>query len=147
MAYVSELNRRAPDRGFDPRQGATAKPHEVRPPHGGFVVVYLDGEAVGCGAVKHHREGASDIKRMWVSESARGRGLGRGLLVHLEGLAREHGSALVRLETNNVLPEAIALYRSAGYLEVEPFNAEPFADRWFAKPLVDPQLPGKVDGV
>jgi hypothetical protein len=34
-----------------------------------------------------------------------------------------------------VLPEAIALYRSAGYVEVEPFNDEPFADRWFTKPL------------
>ena len=40
-----------------------------------------------------------------------------------------------RLETGDVLGEAIALYRSAGYAEVAPFNDEPFADRWFAKPL------------
>ena len=53
-AYVAELNRRAPDRGFDPSKGSTAEPHEVRWPVGAFVVVYLRGEPVGCGAVKHH---------------------------------------------------------------------------------------------
>jgi DNA-binding MarR family transcriptional regulator/GNAT superfamily N-acetyltransferase len=134
-AYVAELNRRAPQRGFDPTRGATAEPHEVRPPRGAFVVVYLRGEAIGCGAVKHHPGDASDIKRMWIAESARGLGLGRRLLEHLERLAREHGSTEVRLETSDVLPEAIALYRSVGYVEVPPFNDEPFADRWFAKPL------------
>ena len=134
-AYVAELNRRAPDRGFDPSKGSTAKRHEVLWPRGAFVVMYLRGEPVGCGAVKHHPGEVSDIKRMWIAESARGLGLGRRLLDHLEGLAREHGSQEARLETGDVLGEAIALYRSAGYAEVAPFNDEPFADRWFAKEL------------
>jgi DNA-binding MarR family transcriptional regulator/GNAT superfamily N-acetyltransferase len=134
-AYVGELNRRAPERGFDPRWGATAEPHEVRPPNGDFVVAYLRGEAVGCGAVKHHPGQVTDIKRMWIAESARGLGLGRRLLEHLERLACEHGSRDAHIETSDVLPEAIALYRSAGYAEVPPFNDEPFADRWFTKPL------------
>ena len=137
-AYVAELNRRAPQRGFDPSRGSTADPHEVRPPNGAFVVAYLRGEPIGCGAVKHHPSGATDVKRMWLAESARGLGLGRRLLERLEGLAREHGSVEVRLETGDVLTEAIALYRSAGYAEVAPFNDEPFADRWFAKPLRAP---------
>lgn len=134
-AYVAELNRRAPERGFDPSKGATADPHEVRPPKGAFVLAYLRGEAIACGAVKHHPGNVTDIKRMWVAESARGLGLGRRLLEHLEGLAHEHGSNEARLETGDVLPEAIALYRSSGYVEVPPFNDEPFADRWFTKPL------------
>jgi len=134
-AYVAELNRRAPRRGFDPSKGATAKPHEVRPPNGAFVVAYLRGEPIGCGAVKHHPGNVTDIKRMWLAESARGLGLGRRLLEHLERLAREHGSHEAHIETSDVLPEAIGLYRSAGYLEVPPFNDEPFADRWFAKSL------------
>jgi GNAT superfamily N-acetyltransferase len=140
-AYVAELNRRAPDRGFDPTKGATAEPHEVRPPNGAFVVAYLDGEAIGCGAVKHHPGRITDIKRMWLDERARGLGLGRRLLEHLERLAREHGSLVAHIETNDVLAEAIALYRSAGYAEVAPFNAEPFADRWFAKPLQEAPAP------
>jgi DNA-binding MarR family transcriptional regulator/GNAT superfamily N-acetyltransferase len=134
-AYVAELNRRAPERGFGTSRGATAAPHEVRPPRGAFVVAYLRGEAIGCGAVKHHPGAVTELKRMWVAESARGMGLGRRLLEHLEGLAREHGAREARMETSDVLPEAIALYRSAGYAEVAPFNDEPFADRWFAKPL------------
>ena len=136
-AYVAELNRRAPQRGFDPSKGATADPHEVRPPRGAFVVAYLRGEAIGCGAVKHQPNDVTDIKRMWVAESARGLGLGRRLLEHLEGLARDHGSREAHLETGDVLPEAIALYRSSGYVEVPPFNDEPYAARWFAKPLLD----------
>jgi DNA-binding MarR family transcriptional regulator/GNAT superfamily N-acetyltransferase len=136
-AYVAELNRRAPERAFDPRKGATAEPHEVRPPNGAFVVAYLRGEAIACGAVKHHSGSVTDIKRMWVAESARGLGLGRRLLEHLERLALEHGANEAHIETSDVLPEAIALYRSAGYVEVPAFNEEPFADRWFTKPLLD----------
>jgi DNA-binding MarR family transcriptional regulator/GNAT superfamily N-acetyltransferase len=141
-AYVAELNRRAPERGFGTSRGATAAPHEVRPPRGAFVVAYLRGEAIGCGAVKHHPGAVTELKRMWVAESARGMGLGRRLLEHLEGLAREHGAREARMETSDVLPEAIALYRSAGYAEVAPFNDEPFADRWFAKPLRGAGRPG-----
>src|SRR5919205_4206806 len=132
--YVAELNRRS-TRSFDPSVGATALPHEVRPPAGQFFVAYLHEEPVGCGAVKHHPGAVTDIKRMWLAESARGLGLGRRLLEHLEGLARDHGASEAHIETSDVLPEAIALYRSAGYVEVAPFNDEPFADRWFSKPL------------
>jgi DNA-binding MarR family transcriptional regulator/GNAT superfamily N-acetyltransferase len=136
-AYVAELNRRSPERGFDPSKGATAHPHEVRPPNGAFIVVFLRGEAIGCGAVKHHPGEVTDVKRMWLAESARGLGIGRRLLEHLEGLARAHGAREAHIETSDVLPEAIALYRSAGYVEVPPFNDEPFADRWFVKRLRD----------
>ena len=77
----------------------------------------------------------SDIKRMWIAESARGLGLGRRLLEASGGDRPRARLPLGRLETGDVLTEAIALYRSAGYVEVAPFNDEPFADRWFAKPL------------
>ncbi len=133
-AYVAELNRRS-DIPFDPSNGSTAEPHEVRAPAGAFVVAYLNGEAIGCGAVKHRTGGPSDIKRMWVAESARGLGLGRRLLATLEQLARDSGAGVVQLETNDALVEAIALYRSAGYEEVPAFNDEPFAHHWFAKAL------------
>jgi DNA-binding MarR family transcriptional regulator/GNAT superfamily N-acetyltransferase len=133
-AYVAELNRRA-DIPFDPHTGSTAEPHEVRAPAGAFLVAYLGGEAIGCGAVKHRRGSPSDIKRMWVAESARGLGIGRRLLRELEQLVRESGAGVARLETNAALVEAITMYRSAGYVEVPPFNDEPFADHWFAKPL------------
>src|SRR3954470_2241100 len=71
--YVAELNRRS-DRGFDPSVGATALPHEVRPPAGAFFVAYLGDEPIGCGAVKHHAGAPAEIKRMWIAPSARGLG-------------------------------------------------------------------------
>ena len=72
---------------------------------------------------------------MWVAPRARGLGLGRRLLAELEAHARAAGVHTLRLETNRALTEAIALYRASGYQEVEPFNDEPHAHHWFAKPL------------
>ena len=136
-AYFAELDRRS-DSGFDAAAGISAEPHEVTPPAGLFLVVYLRGEPVGCGAVKHHPGAPSEIKRMWVAESARGLGIARRLLAELEDDASRTGATRTRLETNRALVEAIALYRSTGYAEVPAFNDEPFAHHWFEK-----RLPGK----
>jgi DNA-binding MarR family transcriptional regulator/GNAT superfamily N-acetyltransferase len=132
--YVAELNRRS-DRGFDPSVGATAMPHEVRPPAGQFFVAYLHGEAIGCGAVKHHDGAPTEIKRMWIAPAARGLGLGRRLLEKLEACALASGARVAHIETSAVLTEALALYRSAGWVEVPAFNNEPFADHWLEKAL------------
>jgi DNA-binding MarR family transcriptional regulator len=132
--YVAELNRRSP-RCFDPSVGATALPHEVRPPAGQFFVAYLHDESVGCGAVKHHSDAPAEIKRMWIAPQARGLGLGRRLLETLEACAVAGGARVAHIETSAVLPEALALYRSAGWIEVPAFNDEPFADHWFEKRL------------
>ncbi len=132
--YVAELNRRS-ERGFDPLVGATALPHQVRPPAGEFFVAYLHGEAVGCGAVKHHDRAPAEIKRMWIAPSARGLGLGRRLLERLEACALTGGARVAHIETSAVLVEALSLYRSAGWVDVPAFNDEPFADHWFEKSL------------
>jgi DNA-binding MarR family transcriptional regulator/GNAT superfamily N-acetyltransferase len=132
--YFAEIERRS-GTPFDPATGATAEPHEIRPPAGLLLVAYLRDEPVGCGAVKHLAGGPSDIKRMWVAESARRLGLGRRLLGELEAAAAGAGAPAARLETNRSLREAISLYRSAGYREVPAFNDEPFAHHWFEKDL------------
>jgi len=133
-AYFAELDRRS-DSGFDVAAGISAEPHEVTPPAGLFLVAHLNSEAVGCGAVKHHAGAPSEIKRMWVAESARGLGIARRILAELETDAVRTGATTARLETNKNLSEAIAMYRSAGYVEVPAFNDEPFAHHWFEKQL------------
>ena len=132
--YVAELNHRS-SRGFDPAVGATALPHEVRPPAGEFFVAYLHDEPIGCGAVKHHPGAPAEIKRMWIAPQTRGLGLGRRLLETLEACARAGGAQVAHIETSAALPEALALYRSSGWFEVPAFNDEPFADHWFEKDL------------
>ena len=135
LAYYEELSRRDPP-GFDPATGVSAEPEELEPPNGAFLVAYLDGEAVGCGGVKHPPGVAeAEVKRMWVAEFARGRGIAGRLLVELEARAAAAGATTTRLETNRTLAEAMAMYRARGYEEVEPFNDEPFAHHWFAKRL------------
>lgn len=141
--YTEELNRRSA-RTFDPSTGATALPEELRPPAGAFLLAYLDGEPVGCGAVKHHPNAPAEIKRMWLAPEARGLGLGRRLLERLECHAREAGASVARIETNRDLTEAVALYATAGWYEVAPFNDEPYADLWLEKELSGPSGDGPL---
>lgn len=129
--YFTELAQRF-DAGFDP----TKKPfrdEEMTPPAGLLLVATLHGDPVGCGAVTFLPRRVAYIKRMWVARSVRGLGLGRRLLAELEDRARGRGARRLQLETRDVLREAIGLYISAGYREVEPFNDEPYADHWFEK--------------
>jgi DNA-binding MarR family transcriptional regulator/GNAT superfamily N-acetyltransferase len=133
-AYVSELAVRF-DGGFDPALSISAADHEMTLPAGEFLVAFLHGEPVGCGALKFHPGAPAEVKRMWVSPAVRGLGLGRRLLAELEAEAVRHGVGVLRLETNRTLAEAIALYRAAGYREVAAFNDEPYAHHWFEKEL------------
>ncbi|HSI81237.1 MAG TPA: helix-turn-helix domain-containing GNAT family N-acetyltransferase [Solirubrobacterales bacterium] len=133
-SYFAELDRRS-ETGFDPDAGVSAEPHELTPPAGLMLVAYLRSEPVGCGAVKHHGDAPSEIKRMWVTETMRGLGIGGRLLAELEAEALRHGARATRLDTNRNLTEAIAMYQAAGYVEVPRFSDEPFADHWFERSL------------
>lgn len=133
-AYFAELSERF-DAGFDPAQSISADDAELTPPAGLLLLATLGDEPIGIGALKLHRDGPAEIKRMWVSRAARGVGLGRRLLAELEDRAAERGVRVVRLETNRALDEAIGLYRSQGYREVAAFNNEPYANHWFEKEL------------
>jgi DNA-binding MarR family transcriptional regulator/GNAT superfamily N-acetyltransferase len=133
-SYFAELDTRF-DAGFDPSLSISADVEELTEPAGLLLVARLRGEPIGCGALKLHGGEPAEIKRMWVAATARGLGVGRRILGELERCARERGVGLVRLETNRSLREATSLYRSAGYVEVEAFNDEPYAHHWFEKRL------------
>jgi DNA-binding MarR family transcriptional regulator/GNAT superfamily N-acetyltransferase len=136
-AYFRELADRF-EGGFDPELSNPADEAEMTLPAGLFLLATLHGEPVGCGALKFHPDAPAEIKRMWVSPAARGLGLGRRMLAELETHAIAHGAAVVQLETNRALAEAISLYRSSGYREVRPFNDERYAHHWFEKTLTSP---------
>ncbi len=130
--YFAEIGRRF---GFEPGDAWTEDAEAMRPPYGFFVVAVSDGAPVACGGVQRLPDGAAEIKRMWVHGEWRGAGLGARLLRHLEQLARARGYQLVRLDTNDTLHEAIAMYERAGYRSIERYNDNPWARRWFAKKL------------
>lgn len=131
--YFDELSARF-ETGFDAAQSGAPTLDEFRPPRGCFLVMRVRGKAVACGGFKPD-DGAAYIKRMWVSPEARGLGIGRRLLHELEERAGALGYGKVRLETEKSLTEAQQLYRSAGYVEVPPFNDELYAHHWFEKSL------------
>ena len=133
--YFAELNSRFAA-GFDPALSISADAHELTPPAGALLLARLRGQPVGCGGLKLRPDAVAEVKRMWVAPEARGLGLGRRLLHELEQHARATGIAMLRLETNRALLEAIALYRSDGYREVAAFNTEPYAHHWFEKRLL-----------
>lgn len=134
QSYFDELAERFDD-GFDPAAGISASDAEMTPPSGLLLVAGLHDEPVGCGAVIFHGEDPAHLRRMWVDPAVRGLGLGRRLLTELERHATAGGARAVRLETNRNLTEAIAMYRTAGYREVDSFNDEPYAHHWFEKRL------------
>ncbi len=135
-AYFTELGSRF-DTGFDPDTTLPLSDDSLSMPSGLMLVARLHDEPVACGGLKLLGDGVGEIKRVWVSPSARGMGLGKRMLAELESRAREHGRTRVRLDTNRTLVEAIAMYHSAGYHEVPAFNDEPYAHHWFEKSLVD----------
>jgi GNAT superfamily N-acetyltransferase len=104
-------------------------PSYFDPPQGAFFVGYLDGRPVATGAWRLRHDvpvdGVSEtaeIKRMYVAAGARGRGLARAMLAHLEQTARQAGAEAMVLETGLAQPEAIALYESSGYRPIPGFG-------------------------
>lgn len=115
-ALITELN--AELSGMYPEPGANhfgLDPQEVAPGRGAFLVVYLDGAPVGCGAVRRLDEQTGELKRMYVAPAARGTGLGRRLVDALEAEARALGLRRLVLETGTRQHAAIALYRATGF--------------------------------
>ncbi|GAA1068931.1 GNAT family N-acetyltransferase [Kitasatospora nipponensis] len=99
------------------------------PPYGTFVVAYLDDAPVACGGWRAKDgdspfllDGDAELKRMFVVPAARGRGLARAVLRHLEASASAAGRKRVVLETGTEQPEAVALYTSEGYRPITKFG-------------------------
>jgi DNA-binding MarR family transcriptional regulator/N-acetylglutamate synthase-like GNAT family acetyltransferase len=135
--YFQELNVRF-RKGFDPKVTLPTPAEDFAAPKGAFVIARLFGQPVGCGALRQTGRDVVDVKRMWVAPRARGMGVGRRILGELERIARSRRFRAIRLDTNESLKEAQALYRSSGFVEVDAFNDEPYAQHWFEKRLRPP---------
>ena len=109
--------------------GSPVDPLMFDPPHGTFLVGYVDDVAVTTGAWRRRTDLESlelgvvaEIKRMYVAPAARGAGHARTVLAELERTAAEAGIEALVLETGLRQPEAIELYTSSGYTPVTPFG-------------------------
>ena len=115
-SLITELN--AELSGMYPEPGAThfgLDPAQVAEGQGAFLVIVRDGIPVGCGAVRRIDADTAELKRMYVSPTLRGTGLGRRLVAALEAEALGLGVRRLVLETGTRQLAAIALYRATGF--------------------------------
>jgi GNAT superfamily N-acetyltransferase len=101
---------------------AAVEPGEFDPPGGLFLLGRLDGRPVAMGGWRRLDDTTAEIKRMYVSPSARGQGLARRVLAELERTAAAAGLTGLVLNTGPQQPEAVRLYKSAGYVDVPAFG-------------------------
>lgn len=115
-AELTEAYPNPADRAFELTEA------QVAPDQGVFLVARLDGEPIGCGALRRLDDGTGELKRMYVAPAARGRGVGRRILAELERHALALGLRRLVLETGDRQLEAMRLYTGAGYTRVPCFG-------------------------
>jgi len=111
-------------------------PGAYAPPEGRLLVVDAGTGLAGCVACRPHAPGVCEMKRLYVRPAFRGLGLGRRLIDRLSVEAISIGYHSMVLDTMPTMSEAIGLYRSAGFVEIEPYTFNPVPGAlYFRKPL------------
>jgi GNAT superfamily N-acetyltransferase len=106
---------------YSPEQrfGPNFKAEQIEGNRGTFLVARDGDRAVGCGAIRVLEPKTAEAKRIYVEPDYRGKGVGRAVLARLEAAARELGVKRLVLETGVYQEAAIALYRRAGFTQVD----------------------------
>jgi GNAT superfamily N-acetyltransferase len=120
---------------FVPTEQIFATEEDFHAEGAAWLVLYDGDAAVACGGLRPLAPGVAEIKRMFVTAPARGRGHARTLLAELERLAAQDGRERVRLYTTEVLREARALYSACGYRPVGVVAIDGRIDLWLEKRL------------
>jgi GNAT superfamily N-acetyltransferase len=135
FAEYLELVRARLGDAFVPTETIFATEDDFHGAGAAWLVLYDGDLPVACGGLRPLEPGVAEIKRMFVTASARGRGHARTLLAELERLAAQDGRGRVRLYTTEVLREARALYGACGYRPVGVAAIDGRIDLWLEKRL------------
>ncbi|MBB3661911.1 GNAT superfamily N-acetyltransferase [Prauserella sediminis] len=138
-AYFTELCRRYYSRPITDEDVDAAMADEpgadLRPPTGVFLLARQSGVVAGCVGVRL-LDAYAELTKMFVLPEFRGTGLAPRLLTAAEDHARAHRSPEMRLGTRLDLVEARSFYARSGYRDIDRYGDDPYAECWFAKPLV-----------
>ena len=100
-------------------------PGKYAPPDGRLLLATLDGRPAGCVALRRIDAAACEMKRMFVRTDLHGKGVGRALGRAIVEEARAAGYRTMYLDTSFRQQEAVTLYRSLGFREIEPYYEVP----------------------
>lgn len=143
-AYYTEVS----DRWFRLREGRDTPPAELArgiaaddgptrlvAPYGLLLVARRAGGAASMAGLGLLEPGTVEVRRVFVHPVGRGSGGGTALMAAVDAAARTLGAARLVLDTRHDLVESHRLYESHGFTRTEPYNAGPYAERWYAKRL------------
>ena len=134
LDYARSLDFSLCFQGFDEEMAGF--PGRYAPPAGSLLLASLDGAAAGAVGLRALEDGACEMKRLYVQPEFRGRDLGRELVFAVLEEGRRLGYRVMRLDTLPSMAEAIALYRDAGFTEIEPYTHNPLPGvTYFERPL------------
>jgi ribosomal protein S18 acetylase RimI-like enzyme len=100
-------------------------PGKYASPDGDIILAYQRERPVGCVAMRPIDKSTCEMKRLYVRRKQRGLGLGRTLSVEIIKSALSAGYSTMRLDTISTMKEAIGLYRSLGFVEIQPYRFNP----------------------
>lgn len=104
---------------------------EVAALPGGYDVLLVTGDGIGCVGVRAFGDGDCEMKRLYVRPEGRGTGSGRALAEAAIARARELGYARMLLDTMPFMTAAQDLYRALGFVEIEAYRHNPVAGAVF----------------
>jgi GNAT superfamily N-acetyltransferase len=131
--YLAEIVARGAVRTVDERDADDVA--EFADAQGCFLLAYRGDTVIGCGGLRTLEPGVGELKRMWVHPDARGAGVGSLLLDALIEQSRALGHTTLRLDTNAVLTQALAMYAKHGFVPIARYNDNPDATDFLEKTL------------
>jgi GNAT superfamily N-acetyltransferase len=127
--YAASLDFDLGFQGFDDE--VASLPGAYAPPRGALLLARYAHTPAGCIALRELAARTGEVKRLYVRDAYRGRGLGRALVERLISLARDVGYERLRLDTVPAMASAQALYRAVGFAEIDPYRHNPVAGARF----------------
>ena len=112
-------------------------PGRYAPPHGRLYLARIDGEIAGCVALRKLEDGVCEMKRLYLRESARGKGVGLALIEKLIEDAKAIGYMRMRLDTHPPkMGKAVSIYEAHGFREIPPYYENPHGNVLFMEKIL-----------